>query len=1104
MDIPPKGVAWEEATVETHTSRHEQEIEGSIRGNTRHSHATFLEPAISKMTEEESIIDCYGGSYDEPERTQAPAEIEVQSPRDPPRGFTVEMSAIETPIPWHGREKCNMLGTRIQGNPEQSYASSSRASGQIRPPVELDAQSPRESPRQFTREESIKKTPEFRLQPQPLSTIELEAEQRKEESFRRPSRLEQTTTPAQSIVDTSVEREAHEMLNGTRDTNRAGSVYRPRETMEGRFEMPEQRHTQSYYEPRIQRRPLPVRTSGEDRSRSRSEKETLAMLEGNYAQSESNELPPLSAAPSSASGSVDWDAPPAYDQSFGDDTRRISTTVLDNGRVSMYFRGDQGFASLPPLPTYDSLAEKRRTYAAHSYPLLNIVIQVVGSRGDVQPFVALGQELLAVGHRVRLATHDVFEEFVRSAGLEFYPIGGNPADLMAYMVKNPGIIPKFATLKSGEISKKRKMVSEMLDGCWRSCTEPDPSTNIPFVAEAIIANPPSFAHVHCAQALGIPVHLMFTMPWSPTRSFPHPLANVQITDTDPTTTNFLSYGLVDLMTWQGLGNVINHWRRNSLNLEPISALVGAGMLGNLKIPFTYCWSPALIPKPFDWPAHIDVCGFFFRNAPEYTPFPELDAFLRAGKPPVYIGFGSIVMDNPDKMTHTIVEAVKSCGVRAIVSEGWSKLGKGVAPHPDILFIGDCPHEWLFKHVSAVVHHGGAGTTACGLLNGRPTAIVPFFGDQPFWANMVAAAGAGPRPIEHKSLSIESLSRAIQVCVNPATILAAKKISEKMKDEDGVRAAVTSFHRNLPIQELNCDLIPRHPANWSWKNGEYTLKLSHRAASILVEQKKIEIGALRLHKSKPIVIENRRWDPLTATTSAGIDSVKNVYSAMGEAVHSPMQEYRRIKTFERDQAETGSISSNVSAKSNATSAAGKAVGRGFKKVGLALTKSAVDMPKAAADGMHNVPELYGEKVREIGPIRGWKSGGKTGLKASFSMSLGHGFYDGYVGFFTQPYKGARDGGALGLVKGIAKGCGGLLTQPAHGMFGVLAYPALGLYRNLNTEEVTGTHGDILRAQQAYGMYLAEHNPVQQSEVDQVLRDFEDHLSHLTEPDHQLHS
>lgn len=119
------------------------------------------------------------------------------------------------------------------------------------------------------------------------------------------------------------------------------------------------------------------------------------------------------------------------------------------------------------------------------------------------------------------------------------------------MVKNPGVIPKFETIMSGEIAKKRMMVYKMLEGCWRSCIEPDPDNNIPFVAEAIIANPPSFAHVHCAQALGIPLHLIFTMPWSATRAFPHPLANIERTDADPMTTNYLSYGLVELLTWQG-------------------------------------------------------------------------------------------------------------------------------------------------------------------------------------------------------------------------------------------------------------------------------------------------------------------------------------------------------------------------------------------------------------------------------------------------------------------------------------------------------------------------------------------------------------------------
>lgn len=200
----------------------------------------------------------------------------------------------------------------------------------------------------------------------------------------------------------------------------------------------------------------------------------------------------------------------------------------------------------PKAPDYSEQGE-------HSIQL-NIVIQVVGSRGDVQPFVALGCELKKHGHRVRLATHDTFSEFVRKSGLEFFPIGGDPSELMAYMVKNPGLFPSMKSLRAGDIQKKRTMMAEMLSGCWRSCIEPDPISRRPFVAEAIIANPPSFAHIHCAQALGIPVHLMFTMPWTSTKSFCHPLANLvgqALSKNSQATANYISYLAVEWMTWQG-------------------------------------------------------------------------------------------------------------------------------------------------------------------------------------------------------------------------------------------------------------------------------------------------------------------------------------------------------------------------------------------------------------------------------------------------------------------------------------------------------------------------------------------------------------------------
>ncbi len=158
----------------------------------------------------------------------------------------------------------------------------------------------------------------------------------------------------------------------------------------------------------------------------------------------------------------------------------------------------------------------------HSPPTpLNIVIQIVGSRGDVQPFIALGLELKnAFGHRVRIATHAVFKDFVEEHNLEFFDIGGNPEELMAFMVRNPGLLPTYEAFHSGDVKRQRKNIYQILKGCWRACIEPGARTTsglnsqdtrkLSFVADAIIANPPSFAHIHCAERLGIPLHLMFT------------------------------------------------------------------------------------------------------------------------------------------------------------------------------------------------------------------------------------------------------------------------------------------------------------------------------------------------------------------------------------------------------------------------------------------------------------------------------------------------------------------------------------------------------------------------------------------------------------------
>ena len=261
------------------------------------------------------------------------------------------------------------------------------------------------------------------------------------------------------------------------------------------------------------------------------------------------------------------------------------------------------------------------------------------------------------------------------------------------------------------------------------------------------------------------------------------------------------------------------------------------------------WSPGLIPKPADWGPEIDIAGFVFLDlASSFKPPETLAKFLDAGEPPVYIGFGSIVVDDPDKFTSLIFEGVKKAGVRALVSKGWGGLGDEGNTPDNIYMLENTPHDWLFPRVSAVVHHGGAGTTAIGLKCGKPTMIVPFFGDQPFWGAMVARAGAGAhKATPYKKLSADALAEGINQCLTPEAKEAAGTIAKSIAEEgDGAKNAVESFHRHLPMRgkySMRCSILPDHVAVWTLKRSN--LRLSALAAELLIEKKKIQWKDLRL-------------------------------------------------------------------------------------------------------------------------------------------------------------------------------------------------------------------------------------------------------------------
>ncbi|XP_038701193.1 sterol 3-beta-glucosyltransferase UGT80B1 isoform X2 [Tripterygium wilfordii] len=390
-------------------------------------------------------------------------------------------------------------------------------------------------------------------------------------------------------------------------------------------------------------------------------------------------------------------------------------------------------------------------------PRLKIAILVVGTRGDVQPFLAMAKRLQEFGHHVRLATHANFRSFVKASGVDFYPLGGDPRVLAGYMARNKGLIPSGP----GEISIQRKQLKVIIESLLPACTEPDMETGLPFRAQAIIANPPAYGHTHVAEALGIPIHIFFTMPWTPTYEFPHPLARVP-----QSAGNWLSYIVVDLLIWWGIRGYINDFRKNKLKLPSIAYFsMYHGSISHL--PTGYMWSPHLVPKPSDWGHLVDVVGFCFLNlGSRYQPQQGFVQWIQKGAKPIYFGFGSMPLDDPKQTTDIILEALKDTGQRGIIDRGWGNLGNLTEVPDDVFLLEECPHDWLFPQCSAVVHHGGAGTTATGLKAGCPTTIVPFFGDQFFWGDRIHQKALGPASIPISQLSVESLSNAIRFMLQP--------------------------------------------------------------------------------------------------------------------------------------------------------------------------------------------------------------------------------------------------------------------------------------------------------------------------------------------------
>eukprot|EP00529_Nitzschia_sp_RCC80_P017449 CAMPEP_0113453550 /NCGR_PEP_ID=MMETSP0014_2-20120614/7412_1 /TAXON_ID=2857 /ORGANISM="Nitzschia sp." /LENGTH=834 /DNA_ID=CAMNT_0000344941 /DNA_START=35 /DNA_END=2539 /DNA_ORIENTATION=- /assembly_acc=CAM_ASM_000159 len=450
-------------------------------------------------------------------------------------------------------------------------------------------------------------------------------------------------------------------------------------------------------------------------------------------------------------------------------------------------------------------------------PPLNICIMICGTHGDVNPFLGLADRLVELGHRVRVATHKQHQKLVLSSDHEFYPLEGDAKQLSAWMVQTGGTVLGEA-MNIGTVGKKTSMTKAIFRSTWGAATQPSPiegiETSPAFEADCIIANPPVFGHIHVAEALGIPLHIMFPQPWFyGTRDYPHPMIGLPYNRVNDL--NYQSYGMFESVIWAGMGGDISDWRRNTLDIPVLYFGNGASMLiPDSKVPFSAMWSPSFCPKPDDWPEQCRVVGTFTRQKVNHgrtslieidvSPFTDLIKWLKeSDEKPVFVGFGSMVIKEPEKLASVIMKAAEIAGCRVIVQSSWSKMD--VSGSSLCHSVGPCPHDWLLPQCCAVVHHGGAGTTAAGLRHGLPTLVCPFFGDQHMWAEMVNRAGVGPKPCVSWKLTDTILAEKFKELTDPETKRKAEELAEKMNKEDGIQGGLDHWLHDLPRDNMLCDI-----------------------------------------------------------------------------------------------------------------------------------------------------------------------------------------------------------------------------------------------------------------------------------------------------------
>ncbi|MEO0423075.1 MAG: glycosyltransferase [Pseudomonadota bacterium] len=405
---------------------------------------------------------------------------------------------------------------------------------------------------------------------------------------------------------------------------------------------------------------------------------------------------------------------------------------------------------------------------------MQIAILTIGSRGDVQPYLALACHLSDRGHEVTLAAPANFRDWIEGHRIRCVPYDIDMegflqrADVKALMAGQWWRIPKMVR----EVALP--MVRSTLEGTWEAAAD----------ADVILYHPKALGAEDVAERTGAHALLAAPLPFVRTGEFPI----ITSAGNYGAFLNRLSWSIFRISRLPYAGT-LNRWRKEVLGLGPGPRLLPPGHdTTGRPLPRLTAVSSSVVPFPHDWNPQLDhLTGYWWLDdAPDWSPPAELQRFLEAGtEPPIYIGFGSMTARDPQRLARTVVDAVRTANLRAVIATGWGALRQVEADRERILVIDGAPHAALFPLMAGVVHHGGAGTTAAGLRAARPTLICPFAVDQPFWGKRTATLGVGPPPLPAARLEAAKLASSLRELVEQTSYAhRAREIADRLALEDG--------------------------------------------------------------------------------------------------------------------------------------------------------------------------------------------------------------------------------------------------------------------------------------------------------------------------------